>query len=1160
MRIEMNAKHKIMDKSGRASTRLWGRTALLCAVLIVLLSPISLRAVETARLGVLAHQGKERCVEQWQPTVDYLNKALDHHTIELVPLDFTEVNDAVASGQIDFLISNSGIYVEMEYKYGLQPIATQLIRQNETYYSTFSSAIFVRSDRHDIQGLTDIKGRKLAAVAENSFGGWIMAWRELKNQGLRVPQDLANLSYSGTHDGVVLAVKNRLADAGVVRSGVLEAMIESGQIMPEEIRVLNLQIQDHEYPLMRSTVLYPAWPLAKLKHSSTQLAHEISAALISIPSEHQLLNAAHIGGWTIPRTYQEVHACYKELHLSPYDALSRFGLYELWDQFSNWIISLIILIAGLIVALVFVRILNVRLKHSNDVIAQSRESYRFLYEQNKILNDNLNVGVAVIDREMRLVHANRQMKEWFPKAIDGSSQLCYKSFEGTKLDGICDNCPVAMSFEDGQSHISIREVAGKQGTEYFKIEAVPIRSEEGEVSSALEIVEDITQIKLQELELIQAKDQAEAASKAKSEFLANMSHEIRTPLNGVIGFTELLYDTPLSYTQQQYLDNAINCAHSLLSVLNDILDFSKIEAGKLELDPINTDLIDLVEQAVDIVKFPAAKKNLELLLDLSPQLPRYAIVDPIRLKQILVNLLSNSVKFTEVGEVELKVRHEILNGDRALFNFIIRDTGIGISEEQQHRLFKAFSQADSSTTRKFGGTGLGLIISNLIADKMNSKIELESTPGQGSVFSFALELDYREGPKIAHKSLQGSRVLFVDDNDKNRMIIERTLLQWQVDIVCADSAGSALATVKDSPAFDVVIVDYHMPEHDGIMAITMLREYFLAGDLKLPKFILYASADDNLNQTQLQALELSNRLVKPVKASELMLYLREALGAIKEQAVVESVPSSPVVLAPSEAKEVSSGAGTKVMVVEDNQMNMILIREILKKTYPNIDIISATNGLEAVQIYKEQALDLILMDIQMPVLDGLEASRQIRDLEKQNSALVEVPIIALTAGVLTNERENCYAAGMNDYLSKPVAQEKLEDVLGEYLTSVSSKPKTKQGSEPQASARHFDAAKLQKRIFNDEELLTELISIASVQIAQHLSDLQSAIETMDKSRIAFFAHGIRGTALNMNLSLLADIISDIETAINQEPKALSGLLIKAKDEFTTILDIWSVYI
>jgi signal transduction histidine kinase/CheY-like chemotaxis protein/ABC-type phosphate/phosphonate transport system substrate-binding protein len=1130
---------------------------ILCAFMLFLLVPHGLNAFESARIGVLAHQGKQRCQEQWQPTIDYLNQVLVHHMIELVPLAFDEVNDAVASAEIDFLISNSGIYIEMEYKYGLQPIATQLIRQNDTYYSTFSSTIFVRSDEHRIQNISDLKDRRIAAVAENSFGGWIMAWRELKNQGLRVPQDFANMSFSGTHDGVVLAVKNRLADAGVVRSGVIEAMIERGEIGPDELRVLNLQIIDHEYPLMRSTVLYPAWPLAKLQHSSTQLAHEISAALISLPSGHPVLAAARIGGWTIPRSYQSVHACFRELHLSPYDSLSPYALSELWDQFRYWILSLMVLIVGLIATLIFVRVLNIRLKHSNEVIVQSRETNRYLYEQNKTLTENLNVGVAVINRDMKVLHANRQMKEWFPEAAQDAMQFCYKSFEGTKLDGVCDVCPVVKSFDDGNSHISIREVNGESGREYFKIEAVPIRNAVGEIDSALEIVEDITQSKRLELELIQAKDQAEAASKAKSEFLANMSHEIRTPLNGVIGFTELLYDTPLSYTQQQYLDNAINCAHSLLSVLNDILDFSKIEAGKLELDPIKTDIIDLVEQAIDIVKFPAAKKNLELLLDLPPQLPRFAVVDPIRLKQILVNLLSNAVKFTESGEVELIVRHQIQDDSNAEFSFAIRDTGIGINDEQKQRLFKAFSQADSSTTRKFGGTGLGLVISNLIAGKMHSKIELDSNPGQGSVFKFSLVLPYSEGPKLAHKSLQGSRVLFVDDNEKNRMIFERTLQQWQVEVVCADSAESALAIVKDAPAFDVIIADYHMPEHDGLETISMLRESLV--EQEMPKFVLYSSANDNLSPEDIQTLGLSYRLVKPLKESELNLYLSEALGDSAVKEVTIPAPSDPDILPLNIADKKISVFGPKVLVVEDNQMNMILIREILRKTYPDIVILSATNGIEAVQLYKEQAPDLILMDIQMPQLDGIEACLQIRELEQNNPASGKVPIIALTAGVLKNERENCLAAGMNAYLSKPVSSEKLEEVLGAYLSSYRTSTPTKDNSVPQTTAKHFEVTKLKKRIFNDEELLTELVTIAREQIGQHLCELQKAIEAEDKSRIAFFAHSIRGTALNMNLSLLADIISNVEHSLNQDSEALSSLLRTAKDEFAIIMDLWSVY-
>lgn len=537
-----------------------------------------------------------------------------------------------------------------------------------------------------------------------------------------------------------------------------------------------------------------------------------------------------------------------------------------------------------------------------------------------------------------------------------------------------------------------------------------------------EIYLNITKRIALEQKLIEEKENAKAASRAKSEFLANMSHEIRTPLNGVIGFTDLLLKTPLNPTQQQYAENANTSGKALLSIINDILDFSKIEAGKLELDVIKSDLVDLLEQATDILKFHAGQKNIELLLNIPLDMPRFARVDPIRLKQILINLLSNAVKFTEIGEVELRVTFEKLTDKRGRYKFSVRDTGIGISEDQQKKLFKAFTQADSTTTRKFGGTGLGLTISNLLATKMGGEIKLESTFNKGSIFYFTIETDYEFGEKyLEHDELEIESVLVIDDNENNRTILEHNFARWNVKFHGVEGGPQALELLEKANDFDLLIIDYHMPEMDGLETIRKIRDIFHTHPHRTPIMLLHSSSDDQSLREECKKLGVKFNLVKPVKAGELYQFLKNI--HIEETVKAKKNPT-PALLAEIKGP-------INILVAEDVKMNMLLTRTLLKRIVPNANVIEAYNGLEAVHATRAHAVDLVLMDVQMPELDGLEATYQIRELDKLTNR--HLPVVALTAGAFKEERERCISSGMDDFLTKPIQVDELTRVLGKYL-------------------------------------------------------------------------------------------------------------------------------
>jgi len=532
---------------------------------------------------------------------------------------------------------------------------------------------------------------------------------------------------------------------------------------------------------------------------------------------------------------------------------------------------------------------------------------------------------------------------------------------------------------------------------------------------------DNTVKKMDEEKLIKALTAAEAANKAKSEFLANMSHEIRTPLNGVIGFTDLLQSTPLSPVQQQYVKNANASGYNLLGIINDILDFSKIEAGMMDLEIINTDLIKLLGQSVDIVKYAADKKKLEVLLNIDPKMPRFASVDPIRLKQIFANLMGNAVKFTEKGEIELKVKYDDLGNNKGRFYFSVRDTGIGINTEQQKKLFKVFSQADSSITRKYGGTGLGLVISQMIAKKMDSDISITSKQSVGTTFHFEIETDTARGKKADAGSMQSiKRCFIIDDNENNRIILEHTMAYWGIECMSSDNGLTALGMLESSGPFDVIICDYHMPYIDGLETIKLIREKLkLTADIQ-PIILLHSSSDDAELHKRCDELNVRFKLTKPVKMEELYSYLTNIQAPVNTKAAVQAIMSESI-----------SESITTILIAEDVEMNMLLVKYMIGKAYPDAVILEAVDGKEAIAMWQNEKPDLILMDMQMPIMDGVEATISIREMEK--SAGTRIPIIALTAGAMVEEKEKCLAAGMDDFVTKPIDHAKLIVVIDKAL-------------------------------------------------------------------------------------------------------------------------------
>ena len=870
------------------------------SLFILFLLPVALLAEHHTplKLGVLAYRPKQQVLKQWQPIADYLQTSLAR-SVELAVYNHTEIEQAVEQRNIDLIITTANQFILLQQTYNLSsPLATLIMHEGSYHTNSYGSIIFTRMDRNDINALQDLIDKRIAAVSLRAFGGYQIPSYELVEAGLPVPSGDRLLITGQPQDNVIRAVLDGRADVGFVRAGLLETLAGEGKLDLSQFKIINQQ-QLPDFPYVVSTRLYPEWPVAIMPHIDPVLASRLAATLYLMPDDTLEGSDLNLHGFGIPANYDVVEKLLRRLRLPPFDRPAAISLVDLWHHYGWWISilsALLLLLAATSISLVI-------------VVQRSRRSLRTLQQmaaKEKLLLTSLVEGVYGIDTAGRCIFINPAalnilgLKE--EEVIGQDTHALFHAHREDDSSYPAEHCPVLQALLDGEKReledmfihkdghkipvwmgvSTMQQAGGTLGAVVTFQDITERKQHEKELASYHRNLEEAVQERTEELRL--ARDAAEAANKAKSVFLANMSHELRTPLNAILGFSQLMVrDTSLRESQRESLDIINNSGKHLLNLINDVLEIAKIEAGKVQLELSNFDLHEMVREVADMMMLRARQKGLQLELDQSSEFPRFIKGDEARLRQILVNLVSNAVKFTSEGSVTMRLA--VMEDAHHHLLIEIEDTGPGISESDQQRLFKPFVQLPAGSAK--GGTGLGLSIVSQFVQMMEGRITVESTPGKGSLFRVELPLQEADETQV---SLLGEtqrgrviglapgqktrRILIVEDQINNQLLLSKLMTDIGMEVKTAENGEECIALYKTWRP-DLIWMDRRMPVMDGEEATRRIRQ--LPGGDRVKIVAVTASAFTE-EQHQILASGMDGFVRKPYRFSEIYESLAQQLG------------------------------------------------------------------------------------------------------------------------------------------------------------------------------------------------------------------------------------------------------------------------------------------